>query len=181
MPPFEHHSEAELLLSLKAKDQHAFSYLYDNYSAALYGIVIKVLGREEVAHDVLQEVFVKIWQKIDHYDSQKGKLYTWMLHIARNTAIDTLRSSAFQKARSTLEFEKNALSDKSSFSTVTPVEHLGLKKIVQQLKDKYKEIIDLAYFKGYTQEEIAAELEIPVGTVKTRSRNALIELKNIMK
>lgn len=88
------YTEQELVQGLRNHDQTIFGYLYDHYSPALYGVVLKVLNDETTASDVLQEVFLKIWRGIDKYDTEKGRLFTWMLNIARNTAIDALRSKA---------------------------------------------------------------------------------------
>ncbi|HEY0272718.1 MAG TPA: sigma-70 family RNA polymerase sigma factor, partial [Chitinophaga sp.] len=88
------YTEAELVRGLKARDEKVFGYLYDHYSPALFGVALKVLGDENAAADVLQEVFLKIWRSIDRYDEDKGRLFTWMLNITRNTAIDSLRSKA---------------------------------------------------------------------------------------
>ena len=77
--------ETELVMLLKQKSKVAFNYLYDNYSRALYGIILKIVETEEVAEDILQDVFVKIWNRIDSYDASKGKLFTWLLNVARNT------------------------------------------------------------------------------------------------
>lgn len=181
MPPHTQHTEIELVALLKNKDQQAFSYLYDNYAAALYGVVMKVINKEESAKDLLQEIFIKIWRNIDSYDAVKGRLYTWMLNIARNSAIDVLRSSGFNQDKKISDLENNVHMDNTALSTSIKTDHMGLKQIVNGMKEEYRQVIDLAYFKGYTQEEIAKELQIPVGTVKTRSRSALIQLKSLMK
>jgi len=181
LQPNTQHTESELVALLKNKDQQAYNYLYGNYAGALYGIIVKVIGNnEEAAKDLLQEVFVKIWRNIDSYDASKGRLYTWMLNIARNSAIDVLRSAKYNNDKKISDIDNNVHMDSSALSTSIKTDHLGLKKIVDGLKDEYKQIINLAYFKGYTQEEVAKELNIPVGTVKTRSRNALLQLKNLM-
>jgi RNA polymerase sigma factor (sigma-70 family) len=174
------HTESELVALLKNKDQQAYNYLYDNYAGALYGIIINVIGTEEMAKDVLQEVFVKIWKNIENYDESKGRLYTWMLNIARNSAIDVLRSAKYNRDKKTADIDNNVHMDNSSLSVTIKTDHFGIKKIVDGLKDEYRQIIHLAYFKGYTQEEVAEELNIPLGTVKTRSRSALLQLKNLM-
>lgn len=181
LQPNQKYTESELIALLKNKDQQAYNYLYDNYAAALYGIIINVIGTEDIAKDVLQEVFVKIWKNIEHYDASKGRLYTWMLNIARNSAIDVLRSAKYNMDKKTADIDNNVHMDNSSLSTTIKIDHFGVKKIVDSLKDEYRQIINLAYFKGYTQEEVAEELNIPLGTVKTRSRNALLQLKNLMK
>lgn len=181
LPPYTQNTESELVALLKNKDQQAFSYLYDNYAGALYGVVMKVINKEETAKDLLQEIFIKIWRNIDSYDPAKGRLYTWILNIARNAAIDVLRSSGFNQEKKISELGNHVHVDNTALSTSIKTDHIGLKQIVNGLKEEYKQIIDLAYFKGYTQEEIAKELNIPVGTVKTRSRSALIQLKTLMK
>ena len=86
------YTEAELIALLKSRQQPAFGYLYDNYSAALYAVVLAIVPDKEIANDVLQEAFIKIWRQIDSYDAAKGRLFTWMIHIARNASIDMVRS-----------------------------------------------------------------------------------------
>lgn len=175
------HSETELIAMLKSKDEKAFNYLYDNYSGALYGVILKVLDKEELANDLLQEVFVKIWRSIEQYDSSKGRLYTWMLNIARNSAIDVLRSKSFQQEQKTIDIENSVYLNESRRNTENNTDTLGLKKSVMNLKPEFRILIDLAYFQGFTQEEISKTLQIPLGTVKTRMRNAILELKSVFK
>ena len=172
-------SETELTTLLQSKDEKAFNYLYDNYSAALYGVIWKVLNIEELANDVLQEVFVKIWKNIDQYDGSKGRLYTWMLSVARNMAIDVLRSKRFQQDQKTMDIDNNIYLNENSRTSINNIDVLGLKKSVMNLKPEFRVLIDLAYFQGYTQEDISKTLNIPLGTVKTRLRNAIIELKMV--
>lgn len=169
------YSEAELLNLLRNKDSNAFSYLYDNYSSALYGVILRILKQdEEAAEDILQDVFMKIWSKIAMFDEAKGTLFTWMLNIARNTAIDALRIvkrieiTTITDSMSILDNEKQENSKE---------DRIGLKEVVSRLKAEHKIMIDMAYFGGYTQEEIAKAMNIPLGTVKTRTRAALIELR----
>ena len=88
------YTEQELISLLKSRDNRAFGYLYDNYSAALFGIITQIVGDMELANDVLQEVFINVWRKIETYDPTKGRLFTWMLNIARNASIDILRSKS---------------------------------------------------------------------------------------
>jgi RNA polymerase sigma-70 factor (ECF subfamily) len=97
---------------LKAKDEQSFSYLYDNYSGALYSIVLQILPDKELANDVLQEVFVNIWRKIDTYDNTKGRLFTWMLNVARNLAIDMVRSKAYQNSQKNQDLPDSVYFDK---------------------------------------------------------------------
>jgi len=93
------YSEPELIILLKQHDQSAFGYLYDNYAGALLSIIKNIISDNEIANDVLQEVFMKIWRQADSYDQTKGRLFTWMLNIARNTSIDMIRSKQYQNSQ----------------------------------------------------------------------------------
>lgn len=175
------YTEVELVQGLKARDEKVFSYLYDHYSPALYGVALKVVSDEASAGDVLQEVFVKIWRSIERYDATKGRLFTWMLNIARNTAIDSLRARAGRLEQKIQDVNNGALQYEPQLAVHQQVDHLGLSKVIEKLNKEQRTIIDLAYFKGCTQEEIARVLDIPLGTVKTRMRNAIIQLRGILK
>jgi RNA polymerase sigma factor (sigma-70 family) len=174
------YTEQELVSLLKTRDRKAFSYLYDNYSGSLYTIITQIIGDIELANDVLQDVFVNIWRRIESYDQGKGRLFTWMLNIARNASIDTLRSKSFQNSK-----KNQSISDKElSYGGQVPglnVDNIGFKKVLGRLKREHRVLIELAYFKGYTHEEIAEIERIPLGTVKTRIRNALLQLRVYLK
>lgn len=174
------YTEAELVQGLKTRDEKVFSYLYDHYSPALYGVALKVVNDENIAVDALQEIFLKIWRSAERYDPDKGRLFTWMLNIARNTAIDTLRSRAHKLDQKMQELG-NATLQWEKLSVQQSVDHLGLSKVLDQLNKEQRVIIDLAYYRGCTQDEIAKLLDIPLGTVKTRMRNAIIQLRNLLK
>jgi len=179
--PLSSYTDEQLVLLLKSKDQRAYIYLYDNYASALFGIIRRIIGDGEEANDVLQESFVKIWRNILQYDTTKGRLFTWMINIARNTAIDYKRSGQSKKderTNSLEETESSAIDE--NFVTYIKTDHLGLQKIIDRLASDHRMIIELAYFQGYTQDEISKKLNIPLGTVKTRARAALAQLKQIL-
>ncbi|MBC7722058.1 MAG: sigma-70 family RNA polymerase sigma factor [Pedobacter sp.] len=173
------YSETELVLLLKQRQQSAFSYLYDNYSGALLSVIVGVVSDSELANDVLQEVFIKIWRQIESYDNTKGRLFTWMLNVARNASIDTVRSKGFQNSLQNRELTESVY-DRGG-TTQIQTDQMGLRKIVHLLKEEYKILVELAYFQGFTQDEIAKMLDIPLGTVKTRLRTALIQLRTVIK
>lgn len=175
------YNEEELIALVRNKSNEAFGSLYDNYSAALYGVILKVVIYEEPAQDILQDSFVKIWNNFSSYDSSKGRLFTWMLNIARNTAIDALRSKQgkMESKNQSIDNSVDALNANSKVNT--SVDHIGLKEVLKKLRPDYVTLIDLAYFQGYTQDEISKELNIPLGTVKTRVRTALNQLREILK
>ncbi|HEX7903293.1 MAG TPA: sigma-70 family RNA polymerase sigma factor [Chitinophagaceae bacterium] len=169
------YSEAELVALLQQQDEQAFSYLYDNYAAALLGIINQIVPDKQMATDVLQEVFVNIWRKINTYDAVRGRLFTWMLNISRNAAIDKVRSRAYQDGLKNHSLPDDPNTMNHSVRLVT--DDYGLRKLVNKLKDEQKVLIDLSYFQGFTHEEIAKSLNIPLGTVKTRIRSALTHLR----
>ncbi len=164
---------------LKQHQEPAFNYLYDHYSASLYSVILNIVPDKELANDVLQEVFLKIWRQIDTYDTTKGRLFTWMLNVARNASIDIVRSKNFQNSQQNRELTESVY--EAGGSTETDIDKIGLRKIVHKLKEDYKVLIELSYFQGYTQDEISKMLSIPLGTVKTRLRTALIQLKQVIK
>jgi RNA polymerase sigma-70 factor (ECF subfamily) len=128
----------------------------------------------------MQETFVKIWSNFSQYDKTKGKLFTWLVNVARNLAIDTTRSKSFKNQNKNLEIDKVVGYIDSHKSTSFNPDQIGLKTMLEKLRPEQREIIDLAYFKGYTQVEIAEELNIPLGTVKTRMRMAIMQLRQII-
>lgn len=172
------YTEPELIALLRQKSQQGFSYLYKQYAGVLYGVVKKIIYDDQTAQDVLQEVFVKIWNNIEGYDAGKGRIYTWMINIARNAAIDKLRSKGeIMKAK--IQTGDDIVSNiQQGIKTEQRTDTIGLKQMVGGLKPEYQSIVDLAYFKGYTMEEIAKTLDIPVGTVKTRMRYAIKILRS---
>ena len=180
MQPIIKYSEEELVTHLRAHSEVAFSYLYDNYAAALNGIIIKMVDDTQLAEDILQEAFLKIWNNFKQYDSSKGRLFTWMINITRNLTIDTLRSKAYKKGKKISQDENSVTTYQDKNFTSNRFDTIGLRKQVQFLKPEQKVIIDMAYFNGYTQEEISKEMEIPLGTVKTRMRTALMELRKLL-
>ena len=143
----------------------------------LYGVIYKVVNDEETAQDVLQEAFVKIWNNIAQYDAGKGRIYTWMLNISRNCAIDKLRSrgeimkSKIQKGEHVVDNLTNSRRTEQQTDTI------GLRSMVAGLRPEYHSIVDLAYYKGYTLDEISKVLGVPLGTVKTRMRAAMQQLR----
>ncbi len=177
-------TEEVLIEKLNRRDQQAFQWLYDQYSAALYGVVLKVVHDDELAKDLLQDIFVKIWKNLDNYDPQKGRLFTWLLNVARNTAIDALRSS---RSSSRPGLAKTIRTDEDTVHIVDGQHHtlqpnsdtIGLQEIVGKLRPDRRQLIDLVYFEGFTHEEAAETLNLPLGTVKTRIRSALQELKQL--
>jgi RNA polymerase sigma factor (sigma-70 family) len=175
------YSETDLVNVLKSGSQKDFAVIYDYFSHSLYGVIKQIVrDNEELAQDLLQETFVKVWNSASTYSPEKSRLFTWMLNIARNSSIDYIRSKQGKNETKNQSLEKLVGIEDTGINAAAAHEHIGLKKIVNELKPEYKEIIDLAYFEGYTQDQIAKKLQMPLGTVKTRSRAALQILRKTL-
>lgn len=169
--------ESELIIQLQAGKEEAFARLYDDYSALLFGAILRIVGSRDDAENLLQDCFVKAWQHIDSYDSGKGRLATWLINIARNTAIDFTRSKHFSQKRKNQSLEIFVSSEPGSAAFQSSVDTLGLRQLLNKLTPNCREVIEWMYFGGYTQQEIAENFGIPLGTVKSRTRKALKELR----
>ncbi len=169
--------ELELIQRLRAQDHTVIGHLYDRYGGALYGVVYRITGRSDIAEQVLQDTFVKVWRHGSSYDESKGRLFTWIMNIARNTAIDAIRTSGFK--RQSLITSIDAGTQKLPAEAHDP--HLmDIRAVVSKLDEKYRVLVEKIYFEGYSQSEISEELNIPIGTVKTRLRYALEQLRGMV-
>ena len=174
-------SEEELVALLRDKDERGFTILYNNYSSALYGVLNKIIQSNDDANDLLQDTFLKIWKNIGNYDSSKGSIFTWMMNIARNLAIDKVRSVDFRDTSLNVSMEDKVVYQiDNEYQTEQEVDGIGLSKVVDKLRPEYKQLIDLVYYQGYTQAEVAEEYGIPLGTVKTRIKAAVNNLRTLL-
>jgi RNA polymerase sigma factor (sigma-70 family) len=172
------YTEEELVGLLKDRREEGFTYLYDHYSGALFGVISTIINDRDLAGDVLQEVFVNIYRRFDQFDADRSRLYTWMARIARNAAIDWVRSKGHRQAVQNQDLSEPVY--ESAGSAQVSVDHIGIRQLVHKLDDKLKEVVELAYFGGLTQDEISEQLGIPLGTVKTRIRTGLQKLRSLM-
>jgi RNA polymerase sigma factor (sigma-70 family) len=170
-------SEEELIRLLTERSERGLEILYDNYSAALYGVIFRLVQQDDVAEDILQETFIRIWKNFIQYKAEKGRLFTWMVQVARNLSLDKLRSKEFQNAGKNQDIGKAVFSGDPALSGSYNPETIGVREIVSRLEKEYKEVIELLYFQGFSQAQAADKLNIPLGTVKTRSRAAILKLR----
>ena len=169
--------EDALVKMLVSRNVRALEILYDNYSAAMYGVIHRIVQNDAIAEDVLQESFVKIWNNFTQYDSTKGRLFTWMINICRNLSIDKIRSRDFVNSKKNQSIEMTVPSMGSGMASSYNPDTIGIRELVRKLEPEYRLIIDLLFFEGYSQSEAAEKLNIPLGTVKTRSRAAIQKLR----
>lgn len=170
--------QQDLLISqLQAGNEKAFERLYNLYSQSLYGIIYNIIREEKVSEEVLQDVFLKIWNNASSYDPAKGRFFTWILNIARNASIDRLRSKDFKNRSANLRSENFAEILEAQSNAVGKIDAIGLQKYLDKIGPVCKRLIDLLFFKGFTQKESAEELDIPLGTVKSRNRVCIDKLR----
>lgn len=159
-------------------DHAAFERLYDAFSPAMYGVSLKILGDQKVAEDSVQDTFVKVWKKIHSFDVKKGSFFTWILNVNRNTAIDKYRKLS-KASLISIQTNENAVFNKEGQGLNQKIDHIGIRDLLKVLPEKEQIILEYIYFKGFTQTETAEALNLPLGTVKTRSRSALRGLKEL--
>lgn len=171
-------TEAYLPYTRQGQDEQsaAFTALYNTYYSSLFGVLVKLVNDHEKAEDLLQDTFIKVWTHLHQYDPAQGRPYTWLLTITRHVAMDELRHRKVQAQAVTYMCERTSEGTPSTF-------HEGLLNgsIFTLLPPKYRQIIELTYLHGWTQQEIAQELDLPLGTIKTHTRNALLELKQFFR
>lgn len=169
-------TDLSLISRLKNKDEAALSLLYDQYSGAIYSVILKMIRKEDVAQDLLQDTFLIVWKQSHRYDETKGSFYTWVYRIARNKTLNQIRRE-----------KKLIQMDDLSVYTNTKEEETGnydftaLKGCIEKLDSHHKKAIDLVYFKGYTHREAYKEMDVPLGTFKSYIRQALKLLREKQK
>ena len=177
--------ELDLLARITKRERAAFEELYTRYSNILYATAMKFLKEDADAQDVVQDVFIQIWDKAKLYDPAKGKPLTWALTMTRNRSIDRIRAIQ-RRTRLRDDFEKETVADESAgireaLSGVDASERTQiLRDAVARLSPEQRKVIDLAFFGGLTQSEIADRLGEPLGTVKARARRGLMKLKELL-
>lgn len=177
-PKSLHIEEHDLVLRLQNQDKSALSYLYDKYGDALYGAAQRIIQDEDVTSEVIQDVFLKIWNKIGMYDAQKGRLFTWMINLTRNAAIDKIRSKEIKRSAKTDSIDDNVYTIDRQNSTESSVDGIGVKELMDDLVEEQRFVLIKVYFEGFSHSEIADEYDIPLGTVKSRLRSALKHLRH---
>lgn len=175
-------ADAELVRAVGRGDEQAFADLYDRYGPILFGLLLRILNGRAEAEDVLQEVFVQVWQKAGDFDENRGRAFTWLVMLARSRAIDRLRALELRHrtaARSASEAtEKEISADDEALRSETGA---VVRRALADIPAEQKRALILAYFEGLTQSEIAERLGEPLGTVKTRTRAGLMKLRELLR
>lgn len=185
MAPASTTSDLEIMKKVASYDSKALEALYNRYSTILFTLIKTIVSDEKLAEEVLSDVFVIIWRKVNSFDFKKGNVYTWLITLARNKAVDTLRAkrSGVENKQYSDEYEHKFIipvirSNGKSLELKDALKKtVTMQKAMEELTDAQQYVIHLAYFEGLTESEIAAKLNIPVPTVKSKIRIALTNLK----
>ena len=180
--------DRDLMRRISSKEPEALGVLYDHYNRLLFGLLKSILKKQEEAEDLLQEVFTTIWEKADQFDTERGTAYTWIVSLTRNKAIDRLRSKVYKEQKK----QSTSLNDDEVFHPLYSDEYNPLENAIlsdrakrvydalQKLSEKQRSVIQVAYFDGLSQSEISDEYDIPLGTVKTRMRDGMLKLRELL-
>jgi RNA polymerase sigma-70 factor, ECF subfamily len=173
--------DSELVRRLQAQDPEALEELYDRYSPMTYGIILRIAGEAGAAEDLLQEVFLKIWERAQTFEREKGSLGTWLITLARNRAIDYRRSVEGRMATQSVGLESMPTGGTSHVEEHFVVRLDQIAKVraaLATLTEAQRRVIELAYYDGMSHSEIAATLGQPLGTVKALMRRGLKVIKD---
>lgn len=174
-------ADEELMPLIGEKDPDAFEVFYDRHGGAAYSLAYRIVGERGAAEDVTQEAFISIWRSGARYDAARGSVRSWMLGIVRNRSIDALRSRSGKAPK--LDFDDDEILEHRPAGELTEAEALRreteaeLRGVLGELPGEQSRVIELAYFGGFSQAEIAAMLEVPLGTVKGRTRLGLEKIR----
>jgi RNA polymerase sigma-70 factor (ECF subfamily) len=178
---------AELMGRIVGRDERALEILYDRFSRALYAAVIVIVKKREDAEEILCEIFQQVWEKAASYDLERGAVYTWLLRMARNRAIDRIRSREY-KNRSQDADEVEEMDALAAPSAENALDHIVLseragfvKQALGEISPDQRRVLEIAYFEGFSQSQIAERLDLPLGTVKTRMRDGMKALQALLK
>jgi RNA polymerase sigma-70 factor (ECF subfamily) len=180
VPAHGGHDVESLLGQVALGDSAAFELLYDELSSAVFGLARRVVRDPARAEDVTQEVFLEVWRKAARFDSGLGKAKTWVMTIAHRRAVDAVRRSESQKRQDTKAAPDEVSHDEPADAVIKTEEHGAVRQCMETLTDLQLESVRLAYFNGYTYNEVATLLDKPLPTIKTRMRDGLIRLRDCL-
>jgi RNA polymerase sigma factor (sigma-70 family) len=171
-------TEEELIAALRDGSHQSFEKLYDRFSQLLYGTIITWISDNHIAKNLLQDVFLKAWTNRETYDPAKGRLFTWLYNITRNVCIDYYRSRQYKKGKMAKPNDDITILLNGTKLVNQVPDIIGVRKLLDMLRKEEKQVVELMYFKGFTQKETAKLMNMPLGTVKTRASMAIKNLRS---
>lgn len=172
--------DVRLLARIAQHDVAAFEQIYDRYSRPVYSLALRLLGDPHTAQEVTQEIFLSIWRGASDFDPGRGSARSWLLSLAHHKSVDALRRMRRRETASFLNAANPSALDTITDETIHSLESEAVRQALLALSSEQREAIVLAYYGGYTQQEIATRLEIPLGTVKTRTRDGMFRLRTLL-
>ncbi|WP_339917749.1 sigma-70 family RNA polymerase sigma factor [Yeosuana marina] len=166
-----------LVEKFQQKDIIAFEALYNMYGKSIHGVIYNIVRDYAAADDILQDVFVKVWNNSSNYSTEKGRFFTWLLTIARKAALDKIHSKTINPSEHNLNKQCFADIIETNEFLNTENDGLDIKVFVSKLANSCIDVIELIYFKGYNQKETSESLDMPISTIKTRNRNCMMQLR----
>jgi RNA polymerase sigma-70 factor, ECF subfamily len=172
-------TDEQIIAAIAARDEDSVAFLYNRYKTILFSVILRILNNREEAEDVLQEVFLQVWQKAKDFDESRGRGFTWLVTLARSRAIDRLRAivSRQKTADESLNEKPDAI-ESFEEEAIIKEQRAKIALVLKELPDEQRKVLLLAYFEGLSQTEIAEKLDAPLGTIKTRMRNATLKLRD---
>ncbi|HEX8493823.1 MAG TPA: sigma-70 family RNA polymerase sigma factor [Pyrinomonadaceae bacterium] len=174
-------TDAELLRQIAGGDEVALASLYDRYKSILFSLILRILHSQSEAEDILQDVFIQVWNKASDFDETRGRPFTWLVTLSRSRSIDRLRQLS-SRERTATEATRDAPEEWTDAETeaIKSEQSAVVRSALAELPEEQRRTLLLAYFEGLTQTEIAARLNAPLGTVKTRMRSGMIKLRELL-
>lgn len=174
-------AEDRIVQLLQERNEEAVKLIFERYGNAMYNTIYRVLCNRAMSEDVLQEVLVKIWHKFDNYNARRGSLFTWLVSISRNAAIDKTRGKEFIQSRKSADLDQLVYSEGTVAikASKSQEQSEGVRETVDLLPEPEATLVRMAFFEGFTHVDIAKELDMPLGTVKTKIRSAIKKLRNL--
>lgn len=174
-------SDVELLAEITRGNEQALALLYDRYRSILFGLLLRILHNRAEAEDVLQEIFLQVWQRAANFDETRGKPFTWLVTLTRGRAIDRIRAlgSRERTALQATHETEDVISDAEQ-NAILAERGAVVRNALAELPEEQQRVLKLAYFDGFSQSEIAEKLDSPLGTVKTRMRTGMIRLRDLL-
>jgi RNA polymerase sigma-70 factor, ECF subfamily len=172
--------DADVISLLVAGDTRAIEYLYDRYARLAFGLAYKILNDRMAAEDVVQDAFIALWRHSSAFDPNRGQVRNWLLRIVRNRAIDRLRGTAIRREIGNIDDANLAVEDTAWDHVAADADRTKVRDLLQDLPSGQRRAIELSYFGGLSQPEVAVTMRLPLGTVKSRQRLGLEKMRRAL-
>lgn len=172
-------TEDRIVYLLFDRDKKALTLIFDRYGSLLLNVILKVVDDRQLAEDVLQHVLIKVWNKGHTYNPERGALFTWLMRISKNAALDQRKTKDFRMTSTSMQAQ-SVVSISNDFSEESQATRMETEQMISHLSGEHEKLIKMSYFEGYSHAEIAKNLNMPLGTVKSKIRIAIGQLRALV-